>query len=243
MNEQYTGHEIFSHIIPEGINITNKSGGNTLQITDGKLLSGYLNDSALSFKKNSIIHFIWDKYGPNKTKNFIDDAQRLVLNYLLIRGQSVGLGDTIISKDMKEKIKQIVSNKILASKHQITQFENDNDQTPVELIESALSSNLDDVQSNIGQILMTYFKSDNFFWSAAKPNSGAKGSLVNIAQMVGVLGQNNVDSSRIKKKIEGRTLIFWHKNDDTPEARGFIKNSYFTGLTSAEFVYNTMAHL
>ena len=241
MEEQYTGHEIFSHIIPKGINITNKSGGNTLQITDGKLLSGYLNDSALSFKKNSIIHFIWDKYGPYKTKNFIDDAQRLVLNYLLIRGQSVGLGDTIISKDMKEKIKQIVSNKILASKHQITQFENDNDQTSVELIESSLSSNLDDVQSNIGQMLMSYLKSDNFFWSAAKPNSGAKGSLVNIAQMIGVLGQNNVDSSRIKKRIEGRTLIFWHKDDDTPEARGFIKSSYFTGLTSAEFVYNTMA--
>jgi len=241
MTEQYTGHEIFSHIIPEGINITNKSGGNTLQITDGKLLSGYLNDSALSFKKNSIIHFIWDKYGPYKTKNFIDDAQRLVLNYLLIRGQSVGLGDTIISKDMKEKLTQIVSNKILASKHQITQFENDNDQTSVELIESSLSSNLDDVQSNIGQILMSYLKSDNFFWCAAKPNSGAKGSLVNIAQMIGVLGQNNVDSSRIKKKIEGRTLIFWHKDDDTPEARGFIKSSYFTGLTSAEFVYNTMA--
>ena len=241
MAEQYTGHEIFSHIIPEGINITNKSGGNTLQITNGKLLSGYLNDSALSFKKNSIIHFIWDKYGPYKTKNFIDDAQRLVLNYLLIRGQSVGLGDTIISKDMKEKLTQIVSNKILASKHQITQFENDNDQTSVELIESSLSSNLDDVQSNIGQILMSYLKSDNFFWSAAKPNSGAKGSLVNIAQMIGVLGQNNVDSLRIKKKIEGRTLIFWHKDDDTPEARGFIKSSYFTGLTSAEFVYNTMA--
>jgi DNA-directed RNA polymerase beta' subunit len=241
MTEQYTGHEIFSHIIPEGINITNRSGGNMLQITDGKLLSGYLNDSALSFKKNSIIHFIWDKYGPYKTKNFIDDAQRLVLNYLLIRGQSVGLGDTIISKDMKEKIKQIVSNKILASKHQITQFENDNDQTSVELIESSLSSNLDDVQSNIGQILMSYLKSDNFFWCAAKPNSGAKGSLVNIAQMIGVLGQNNVDSLRIKKKIEGRTLIFWHKDDDTPEARGFIKSSYFTGLTSAEFVYNTMA--
>lgn len=241
MNEQYTGHEIFSHIIPEGINIANKSGGNTLQITNGKLLSGYLNDSSLSFKKNSIIHFIWDKYGPNKTKHFIDDAQRLVLNYLLIRGQSVGLGDTIISKDMKEKIKQVVLNKILASKHQITQFENDNEQTPVELIESSLSSNLDDVQSNIGQMLMSYLKSDNFFWSAAKPNSGAKGSLVNIAQMIGVLGQNNVDSSRIKKKIEGRTLIFWHKDDDTPEARGFIKSSYFTGLTSAEFVYNTMA--
>lgn len=241
MDEQYTGHEIFSHIIPEGINITNKSGGNTLQITDGKLLSGYLNDSALSFKKNSIIHFIWDKYGPYKTKNFIDDAQRLVLNYLLIRGQTVGLGDTIISKDMKEKIKQIVLNKILASKHQITQFENDNEQTSIELIESSLSSNLDDVQSNIGQILMSYLKSDNFFWCAAKPNSGAKGSLVNIAQMIGVLGQNNVDSSRIKKKIEGRTLIFWHKDDDTPEARGFIKSSYFTGLTSAEFVYNTMA--
>ena len=240
MDKEYTGHEVFSHIIPAGINNTKKSGDKiTLQITNGKLIAGYLDKSSLSFAKNSIIHFIWDKYGPNKTRRFIDDSQRLVLNYLLTRGQTVGFGDTIVNKEMNEKIQQVIANKILESKYQITQFENDTDQISLDTIESALSADLGAVQANVGQILMGHLNSDNFFWASAK--SGAKGSAVNVAQVSGVLGQNNLEGSRIKKKVEGRSLVYWHRDDDTPEARGFIKNSFLSGLRGFEFFYNAMA--
>ena len=240
MNKEYSGHEIFSHIIPAGINTTKKSGDKvTLQITNGKLISGYLDKSALSFAKNSIIHFIWDKYGPIKTRKFIDDSQRLVLNYLLCRGQTVGLKDTIINEDISKKIQHVITNKILESKYQITQYENDVDQISLKIIEATLSAELNAVQSNIGQILMGQININNFFWASAI--SGAKGNATNVAQVSGVLGQNNVDGSRIKKKIEGRSLIYWHKDDDTPEARGFIKSSYLSGLKGFEFFYNAMA--
>lgn len=240
MDKDYTGHEIFSQIIPAGINTIKKSGDKiTLEITNGKLLSGYLDKSSLSFAKNSIIHFIWDKYGPSKTRRFIDDSQRLVLNYLLTRGQTVGYGDTVINKDVYEKIQQVITNKILESKYQMTQFENDTDQISLDVIESTLSSELGAVQANIGQILMGQLDSSNFFWASAK--SGAKGSAVNVAQVSGVLGQNNLDGSRIKKKIEGRSLVYWHRDDDTPEARGFIKSSFLSGLRGFEFFYNAMA--
>jgi DNA-directed RNA polymerase beta' subunit len=240
MNKEYSGHEIFSHIIPVGINTTKKSGDKiTLQITNGKLISGYLDKSALSFAKNSIIHFIWDKYGPIKTRKFIDDSQRLVLNYLLCRGQTVGFKDTVINEDVYNKIQQVITNKILESKYQITQYENDVDQISLEIIEASLSAELSAVQANIGQLLMGQINIDNFFWTSAI--SGAKGNSTNVAQVSGVLGQNNLEGSRIKKKIEGRSLIYWHKDDDTPEARGFIKSSFLSGLKGFEFFYNAMA--
>ena len=73
MNKEYTGHEIFSHIIPPGINNVKKSGDNIIfEINDGNLIKGYLDKSSLSFSKNSIIHFVWDKWGPDKTRKFID---------------------------------------------------------------------------------------------------------------------------------------------------------------------------
>ena len=234
MDKEYSGYDVFSHIIPEGINIVKKN----IEIENGKLKSGHLDNSSLSFAKNSIIHFIWDKYGPNKTRRFIDDSQRLILNYLLHRGQSVGFADIIVSDDMNHKIQQIVSNSIIESKYNITQFENDTEQLSLETIETSLSSELNTIQSNVGQILMNYLDINNFFWAAAK--SGAKGSATNVAQVLGVLGQNNVDGARIKKKIERRSLIYWHKDDDTPEARGFIKNSYLQGLRGFEFFYNSI---
>jgi DNA-directed RNA polymerase II subunit RPB1 len=235
MNKEYTGHEIFSHIIPKGINILKKN----IEIENGDLKSGHLDDSSLSFAKNSIIHFIWDKFGPNKTRKFIDDSQRLILNYLLLRGQSVGFGDTIISDNMKQKINQLTSNSIIESKYNMTQFENDTEQLSLETIESSLLSELDLVQSNIGQMLMDSLDINNFFWTSAK--SGAKGKISNVAQVLGVIGQNNSEGARIKKKIERRALIYWHKDDDTPEARGFIKRSYLEGMRGFEFFYNAIS--
>ena len=240
MNKEYTGHEVFSHIIPAGINNTIKSGDKiTFQITNGKLTTGYLDKASLSFAKNSIIHFIWDKFGPNKTRRFIDDSQRLVLNYLLLRGQTVGFKDTVVDNKMQQQIQQIISQKILESKYAITQYENDIDQNSSEMIEANLTADLSSVQANIGQILMSYFDTSNFFWTSAK--SGAKGNSTNVAQVSGVLGQNNVEGSRFKKKVEGRALIYWHKDDDTPEARGFIKSSFLSGLRGFEFFYNAAA--
>jgi DNA-directed RNA polymerase II subunit RPB1 len=233
MDKEYTGHEIFSHIIPDGINVSKD-----IEIINGKLIKGYLKKKSLSFEKNSIIHFIWDKFGPNKTRKFIDDSQRLVLNFLLLHGQTVGIKDTLIDNDISEKIKQIINNKILESKYDITQFENEIEQLSIETIETSLSSNVNIIQSIIGELLSTYFKQDNFFKLAAI--SGAKGKESNIAQVSGVIGQLNVENARIKKRIEGRSLIYFHKDDDTPEARGFINNSFLTGLRGYEFFYNAM---
>lgn len=240
MDKEYTGREAFSHIIPVGINNTKKSGDKvTFQITNGKLITGLLDKSSLSFAKNSIIHFIWDKFGSNKTRRFIDDSQRFILNYLLIRGQTVGFKDTLIDKKMQDQIQKVINQKILACKIAITQYENEIDQTSLELIESSLVSELGTVQADIGQMLMAHLGVDNFFWTSAK--SGAKGSAPNVAQVSGVIGQNNVEGARFKKKIKGRALIYWHKDDDTPEARGFIKSSFLSGLRGYEFFYNATA--
>ena len=57
-------------------------------------------------------------------------------------------------------------------------------------------------------------------------NAGSKGSILNIAQMVSCLGQQNVDGKRIPYGYEDRTLPCYPKYDDSPEARGFVVNSF-----------------
>jgi len=240
MKKIYTGHEIFSFIIPKGINHIKKNNDKILlEIIDGKLIQGSLDASALSSAKHSIIHFIWDKFGPDKTRRFIDDSQRLILHYLLYEGQSCGFQDTYIDDNIKLQIKHLVANSILENKYNITQLENSTVILSLNEIENELTKKLNMVQSEIGQILMGYLKNNNFFYTAAK--SGAKGGLTYIAQMLGALGQINLEGSRFKKKVENRSLIYYHKNDDTPEARGFVSNSYLSGLNLTEFYYNVAA--
>jgi DNA-directed RNA polymerase III subunit RPC1 len=70
---------------------------------------------------------------------------------------------------------------------------------------------------------------------------GAKGSVLNICQMASTLGQQTVSGSRIQNAFLGRTLPHFNVNDFEPKARGFIANSFFTGLKATEFFFHTMA--
>ena len=239
-NKIYTGHEIFSHIIPKGINNTViKNDKKVLEIVDGELKIGVLDKATLSKVKNSIIHFIWDKYGPDKTRRFIDDSQRLALSYLNYHGFTFGIKDCMINIKTDDQIKQMINNKILEYNISLTQYENDTDQINTAIVESNLSSDLNAFSSEIGNILMKSLGPDNNLFVCV--DSKSKGNLMNMQHLMGCVGQKSVEGSRIKKKVENRSLPIFHRDDDTPEARGFIKSSYVDGIRSYEFFYDAMA--
>jgi DNA-directed RNA polymerase II subunit RPB1 len=70
--------------------------------------------------------------------------------------------------------------------------------------------------------------------------SGSKGSGLNITQMVGLLGQQLVEGRRIKYTLQDRTLPHFPRFDDGFESRGFVENSFITGLRPAEFFFHAM---
>ena len=72
-------------------------------------------------------------------------------------------------------------------------------------------------------------------------NAGSKGSIINIAQMISCLGQQNVDGNRIPYGYDNRTLPHYTKFDDSPEARGFVENSFIQGLTPEEVYFHAMS--
>ena len=67
-----------------------------------------------------------------------------------------------------------------------------------------------------------------------------KVGLINIAQMISCVGQQNVDGKRIPYGFEDRTLPHYAKFDDSPEARGFVESSYIQGLTPEELYFHAM---
>ncbi len=235
----FNGKQVFSHIIPDGINSVKKKGKDIIfQIKNGELLEGVLDKSQLSTSKNSIIHYVWDKYGPTSTQKFIDDTQRLILNYLLNRGLTVGLKDCIIPNDLVKQLREMIHTKIVSSNHTLTQYENDYDKITPEIGEGLISMDLNTISSNIGKLIMDVLEKDNGL--NVMISSKSKGSVVNMTQIAGCLGQVLVESQRIKKRITGRTLPIFHQNDDTPSARGFVKSSFLDGLKGHEFFFHTM---
>jgi hypothetical protein len=74
-------------------------------------------------------------------------------------------------------------------------------------------------------------------------NAGAKGSLVNLTQIVSFVGQQNIGGQRIPASLSGKTRTLPHfiENDHSAEARGFVSNGYLKGLTPAESFFHAAA--
>ncbi len=56
--------------------------------------------------------------------------------------------------------------------------------------------------------------------------AGLKGSFINISQMSVWVGQQSVEDRRITFGFKHRTLPYSTNDDFSPEARGFVENSY-----------------
>lgn len=85
---------------------------------------------------------------------------------------------------------------------------------------------------------------------------GSKGSFINISQMIACVGQQAISGKRPPDGFEviflyylikiifflkNRSLPHFECNDRTPQAKGFVQNSFYSGLTPTEFFFHTMA--
>jgi DNA-directed RNA polymerase beta' subunit len=69
---------------------------------------------------------------------------------------------------------------------------------------------------------------------------GSKGSTLNICQMVACVGQQSVGGQRIQEGFVERTLPIFLAKAKEPAAKGFVANSFYSGLTATEFFFHTM---
>ncbi|KFM60621.1 DNA-directed RNA polymerase III subunit RPC1, partial [Stegodyphus mimosarum] len=59
--------------------------------------------------------------------------------------------------------------------------------------------------------------------------------------MVACVGQQAISGHRVPDGFDQRSLPHFKRNSKTPEAKGFVQNSFYSGLTPTEFIFHTMA--
>ena len=70
--------------------------------------------------------------------------------------------------------------------------------------------------------------------------SGSKGSYINISQMIACVGQQALNGNRVPNGFEDRSLPHFKRSSKIPAAKGFVSNSFYSGLTPTEFFFHTM---
>jgi len=264
----WSGHCILSYIIPEDLNLSLPNGQyddfkdlesdpdnknelmrkhneeiNLVEIVNGAIKRGTFDKSLFTKTSKGLIHTIYNDLGDLRTNHFINDLQKIVSHILLIEGFSVGISDMIADKKTNDKITDILDdkksmvNEIIQEVH-LDIFDEIPGQTKKDFFESKVNSILNKSIKETGKISLENLDPENRVTYMV--NSGSKGKITNISQMIASLGQQNVDGKRIPHSSNDRTLPHYHKFDDSAEARGFVSNSFISGQTPQEFFFHAM---
>ena len=235
-NKDYKGSELFSMIIPP--RVTMRIGD--VEIKNGELIKGRVNNSVLGAKKkNNLLHYIWDEYGEDATKNFIDNCQRLANNFNLWNGFTVGVRDAQVPPVAKLDIEKYIENVMNKVDIDITNIENNPSYMNIENFESKIRSDINVVRDEVSRIAIGSVSKDNNF--VIMMNSGSKGGSNNLGQMAGCVGFQDFEGGLMPMMYNDRTMCYFHEHDDRAKSRGLCYNSYMDGLSYSEFCYHTKA--
>ena len=235
-NKKYTGHEIFSLIIPPGITV-NKGG---IRISNSQMTEGRLSKESLGEKKNFALHqLIWDEYGWGKTNEFINNTQKLTNNFNLYNGFTVGYGDACIDESVRKDIINFYAIKEQKIATMIAEVENNPNLLDYDVFEHKLFQEVNTTLSDTSKLVVANLKPDNNFNIII--SCGAKGSSANIGMIAGSIGLQAIEGVLAPKIYNNRTLPYFHQNDDRGKARGLIRESYMEGLKFESFVFLLMA--
>ncbi|MFH1506593.1 MAG: DNA-directed RNA polymerase subunit A' [archaeon] len=250
--EKITGKEIFSVIIPEDFNFIgysrlHKEGEDipdgVVRIKNGKLISGVMDKNNLGEGSGLLLRNIHKKYGPDATLDILGKIFRLGIKYLLKYGFTVKISDTDLSEEARARVNEILETSNEAAMKLIDGFHAKTlDPLPGRSLEESLELRLlellNKTRDQTGRVVAETIDPNNSTMIMVR--SGAKGSPLNLAQMAAIVGQQALRGGRISKGYYNRTLSAFKKDDLGPEARGFIKNSFKSGLKPHEMFFMSM---
>ena len=236
------GKFLFSLILPDEFHFRRKNDLRadepTIVITDGILVSGCINKSILNSGHHSIIRLLHKEFGDDICMRFIDGIQFIGNAFLTHVGFSVGIRDCRVVN--KNDIEASVMKSFMKAR---SIEENTND---VKIREVYVQHALNSARDTGMKIAKDAMDQDNNFLKCVK--SGAKGDYFNIAQITGLLGQQNLCGQRITPTLNGkkRTLPHFPINEEEYDdemryvSHGFIRSSFTKGLSPREFFFHAM---
>ena len=246
---RWTGKQLISMALPTGLNLQRGAVGSPLNDTDmlvsnGELMYGMFAKGQVGSAAGGVIHLIFNEKGPDAAVKFFNGAQTIVNYWLLHNGFSVGIGDTIPDSKTISEIEAAVNKKKGEVEDFTTQATSNKlkllpGKTLRETFESQVTKSLNEARDKAGSLLQGSIKDNNN--AVQMSRSGSKGSSINLAQMTATVGQQAVEGKRIPFGFKYRTLPHFTKDDYSPQARGFVENSYLRGLTPTEFFFHAMA--
>lgn len=211
---------------------------------NGELISGSLGKKTLGGdSKTSLFYTLIRDFGAPEAIRCMTRLSKMTSRFLADRGCSIGVDDVTPSIEIRNVKTEVLEKGLHDANEQISLYKNGRIKlrpgcNSLQSLESELNGILSRVREKAGDkaVETLHFRNSPLMMA----NCGSKGAPLNISQMIACLGQQSVGGSRIQDGFLGRTLPHFPVGSLTPAAKGFVANSFHSGLTATEFFFHTM---
>jgi len=255
----WTGKQIISVFLPDDLNFTTLAAicekcetcyknfcplDAYVIIRNGELLTGVLDKNTVAAQRpDTLLHVIVKEYGNDVAANLLDTLYKAFINYLDIHGFTISLDTLDIPSEALDEINEILREAEKKVYEYIQMMkEGKLERLPGRTLEQTLENHimqiLSEARDKAGEIAGRHLGLKNHVVIMAR--TGARANMLNITQMVGVLGQQAVRGERVKRGYLNRTLSYFKAGDLGSKAKGFVYNSFKKGLEPHEFFFHAI---
>ncbi|KAL9172058.1 hypothetical protein ABFS82_03G020500 [Erythranthe guttata] len=213
-------------------------------IRNSELISGQLGKATLgNGSKDGLYSVLLRDYSAHAAATCMNRLAKLSARWIGNHGFSIGINDVqpgiVLNKEKKVTIDKGYGQCI----DYIGSYKSGSlDLLPgcnnAETLEANITGTLNNIRERTANVCM-----NNLHWRNSPlimSQCGSKGSPINIAQMVACVGQQSVGGRRAPNGFVDRTLPHFEREAKDPDAKGFVQNSFYTGLSATEFFFHTM---
>jgi len=253
-----TGEDIFSTLLPDDLNLEYKSKtclncdnctapdcphNAYIIIKKGILKQGTIDENSIGAFKGRILDRIIRDHGMDAGREFIDNVTRLGIAVITLFGFTTSIDDEDIPDEARRQIEEGLDKAMKKIRNLVKAYENDElESLPGRSLKETLEMEIMRVTGRArdlaGEIAGRHLGLENSAVIMAK--SGARGSMLNLSQMSGCVGQQAVRGERIHRGYQNRTLPHFKKGDLGASAKGFVASNYKKGLSPTEYFFHSM---
>ncbi|KAG7606722.1 RNA polymerase Rpb1 domain 3 [Arabidopsis thaliana x Arabidopsis arenosa] len=264
--ELWTGKQIFSVLLRPNasirvyvtLNVKEKNFkkgehgfDETMCINDGwvyfrnsELISGQLGKATLgNGNKDGLYSILLRDYNSHAAAVCMNRLAKLSARWIGIHGFSIGIDDVQPGEELSKERKDSIQFGYDQCHRKIEEFNRGNLQLKAGLdgaksLEAEITGILNTIREATGKACMSglHWRNSPLIMSQC----GSKGSPINISQMVACVGQQTVNGHRAPDGFIDRSLPHFPRMSKSPAAKGFVANSFYSGLTATEFFFHTM---
>jgi DNA-directed RNA polymerase beta' subunit len=208
-------------------------------VEQGRMLRGVLDAASVGAKEGGVYHRVAREFGSQRALDAMFEGQQVALQFLLREGFTVGTADLVPA--FPAEIAALVAAVRLEAAVVSQQLLRGEIVPPIgATVRGFYEARMREaLRVNDGELMRWVLKGvaprTNGLLNMVAPK--VKGSLPNLAHIMGVIGQTTVNGGRIREALAfRRTLPYFPRFSLDPAAYGFVASSYISGMTSPEFI-------